>query len=283
MALSLHDLRASAAATNNRSSPVISVSDLDEARRVQQQLLPRAIQPPPGWDIAAAYRPARIVAGDYCDAIDLGSGQIAFALGDVSGKGLGPALVMAGLRAWIHARLPHKTVDLAGLLRELNGYLLAITPDDMFVTLFLAVLEVSAGLIRYVNAGHVPPLVLAGPNADAMRFTISGPVLGMLPNVVFEEYHVGLKRGNMLAVFSDGITDAMNAAGKMFHQRRIVEALREDWGASAMHSLAHLLRAVESFTQGMEQADDISVILLQHLGVPALPATTAGPAPAITA
>jgi sigma-B regulation protein RsbU (phosphoserine phosphatase) len=125
---------------------------------------------------------------------------------------------------------------------------------------------VSAGLVRYVNAGHVPPLVLHGPDADAMRFTISGPVLGILPNVVFEEYHVSLKRGSLLAVFSDGITDAMNAASKMFHQRRVVEALREGWGASAMHPLAHLLQAVERFTQGMEQADDISVILLRRVG-----------------
>src|SRR5262249_39449446 len=120
MTPSLHDLRSSTPASNNRLSPAISAPDLDEARRVQQQLLPRAIQPPPGWDIVAAYRPARIVAGDYCDVIDLGAGRIALALGDVSGKGLGPALVMAGLRAWIHARLPQKTADLAGLMRELN-------------------------------------------------------------------------------------------------------------------------------------------------------------------
>jgi sigma-B regulation protein RsbU (phosphoserine phosphatase) len=273
MAFSLQDLCASAPATNHRGSTAVSVPDLDEARRVQQQLLPRAIQPPPGWDIAAAYRPARIVSGDYCDVIDLGEGQIAFAIGDVSGKGLGPALVMAGLRAWIHARLPQSTASFAELMQELNLYLLATTPDDMFVTLFLAVLDVCTGRFRYVNAGHIPPLLLAGLDADPMRFTASGPVLGILPDVTFEAHDIGIKPGSLLAVFSDGITEAVNTAGKMFHERRAVEVLREGLAKSATHTLTHLLQAVESFTLRTEQADDISIILLQRIKEPALPAT----------
>jgi sigma-B regulation protein RsbU (phosphoserine phosphatase) len=240
---------------------------LEEARRVQQRLFPSELPRLPGWDLAAACRPARVVAGDYCDLLDLGAGRLGLVLGDVSGKGLGPALVMAGLRALVHARLPHRTADLAGLMGELNAYLLATTPDDMFVTLFLAVLDVPTGRLRHVNAGHLPPLVLADPDgAGPMRITLGGPVLGILPEVDFEEHQAGLKPGSLLAVFSDGITEAMNRAGKMFHERRVVEALRKGWGQSAVQALAHLLEAVEQFAAGMEQADDMSVILLRRAG-----------------
>jgi sigma-B regulation protein RsbU (phosphoserine phosphatase) len=255
-----------AVGNNHRVSAPPYRFDLEEARKVQEQLFPRELPRIPGWDIAAACRPARIVSGDYCDVIDLGEGQIAFALGDVSGTGLGPALVMAGLRALVHALLPHLKADLAGLVCQLNAYLLATTPDDMFVTLFLAVLDVSTGQVRYVNAGHIPPLVLVGPDGEEpMRFTVTGPVLGIFPDVIFEQHQVGLKPGCQLAVFSDGITEAMNAAGKMFHERRVVGALREGWGMSARRVLNRLLHAVERFTERAENADDISAILLQKL------------------
>jgi sigma-B regulation protein RsbU (phosphoserine phosphatase) len=236
---------------------------LEEARRVQQHLFPRKLPCLPGWDVAAACQPARAVSGDYCDLLDLGGGRVGLLLGDVSGKGLGPALVMAGLRAFVHARLPRQAADLPGLMRELNAYLLATTPDDMFVTLFLAVVDGPAGRLRYVNAGHVPPLLLAGPgDEEPTRFASGGPVVGVLPEADFEEHQADLQHDSLLAVVSDGVTEAMDAAGKMFHERRVAEALRQGWGGAARHTLARLLQAIEAFAQGLEQADDISAILL---------------------
>jgi sigma-B regulation protein RsbU (phosphoserine phosphatase) len=264
MELSQVGFRGSVSAANHHSTIVVTLSDLEQARLVQRQLLPRKLPCPPGWDIAVAYLPARVVSGDYCDVIDLGGGLIAFALGDVSGKGLGPALVMAGLRALIHSRLPQQRTNLAALMRELNLYLLATMPDDMFVTLFLAVLDVSTGQIHYVNAGHLPPLVLAGPDAEPMRFTISGPVLGILPDIHFETNTVGIEPGSLLAVFSDGVTEATDASGKMFYQSRVVESLQKGWSSSATHQLAHLLQSVERFSKNVDQADDISVILIRR-------------------
>ena len=266
MELSPPGFRGSVRAANHPPTILVALNDLEQARQVQQQLLPRELPCLPGWDMAVAYLPSRVVSGDYCDVIDLGAGRIAFALGDVSGKGLGPALVMAGLRAMIHSRLPHQRTNLAGLMRELNLYLVATMPTDMFVSLFLAVLDVSTGRIHYVNAGHLPPLVLAGPNAEPMRFTNSGPVLGLLPDIQFEAHTVGIEPGSLLAVFSDGVTDATDAAGKMFHQSRVVESLQKGWDSSATHVLEHLLQSVEQFSKNVEQADDISVILLRRIG-----------------
>jgi sigma-B regulation protein RsbU (phosphoserine phosphatase) len=245
--------------------PLAHWPGLEEARGVQQHLFPRELPHIPGWDVAAAYGPARAVSGDYCDLLNLGAGRLGLLLGDVSGKGLGPALVMAGLRAFVHARLPRQAADLAGLLRELNAYLLATTPDDMFVTLFLAVLDVSAARLRYVNAGHVPPLALAGPGAEPLGLPASGPVLGALPEGAFSEHSVRLKPGSLLAVFSDGVTDATDRAGQMFNRRRVAEALRQRWGGAALHTLGRLLQAVKAFAQGLEQADDISAILVRRM------------------
>jgi hypothetical protein len=108
--------------------------DLETARRIQQHLFPQKLPRPDGWDVAAAFRPARVVAGDYPDLFWLGNDHLAVALGDVAGQGLGPALVMAGLRALVRSRLPHQACDLAGLLEEFNDDLLDSTPDDLFVT-----------------------------------------------------------------------------------------------------------------------------------------------------
>jgi serine phosphatase RsbU (regulator of sigma subunit) len=112
MELSHAGFRGSVHTSNHHATILMTLSDLEQARLVQQQLLPRKLPCLPGWDIAVAYLPARVVPGDYCDVIDLGGGLIAFALGDVSGKGLGPALVMAGLRALIHSRLPQQRTNL---------------------------------------------------------------------------------------------------------------------------------------------------------------------------
>jgi sigma-B regulation protein RsbU (phosphoserine phosphatase) len=238
-------------------------SDLEEARWVQQHLFPGEMPELPGWDLVAACRPARVVSGDYYDVFEVGPGRVALALGDVAGKGLGSALVMAGLRAALRSRLPRSVSDLAGVMAELNDYLLASTPDEMFVTLFLAILDVPTGRLRYANAGHIPPLVLAG--GEPMPFTVGGPVLAVFPGADFAEGEATLKPGSLLALFSDGVTEALNAAGRMFHQRRVVESLRSGWGGSAMQLLAGLLAAVEDFRGKSDQADDISVLLLRRL------------------
>jgi sigma-B regulation protein RsbU (phosphoserine phosphatase) len=260
---------AAVASAPSRSRPHSAAGwlhSLEAARLVQQHLFPREFPCPDGWDVAAACWPARVVAGDYLDLFSLGPDHFALALGDVAGKGLGPALVMAGLRALVRLQLPRQAYDLAGLMRELNDYLLTSTPDDLFVTLFLGVLEVSTGRLRYVNAGHLPPLVLAGPDdGEALRFTEGGTILGMFAEAAYDEGQLWLQPDSVLALFSDGLTEATDRAGKTFHERRVVEELQGAWGASADNMLARVLGTLEHFAHGKEQEDDISVILLRRL------------------
>jgi sigma-B regulation protein RsbU (phosphoserine phosphatase) len=203
-----------------------------------------------------------MVAGDYYDVFQVGPERVALTLGDVAGKGLGPALVMAGLRAVLHSLMPHRGDDLLGVMGELNDYLLDTTPDEMFVSLFLAVLDVPTGRLRYANAGHIPPLVMAA--GDPMPFTTGGPLLGIIPGADFEEGEVTLKPGSLLALYSDGVIEAMNEAGRMFNQRRVVASLRAGRGLPVIQSLGRLLEAVEEFRGKSEPTDDISVILLRR-------------------
>jgi serine phosphatase RsbU (regulator of sigma subunit) len=266
MATNFDGLPGTLPATDHRISPPAEAPGLEEARQVQHCLFPRELPTVPGWDVAAAWRPARVVSGDYYDLFALRPGVLAVALGDVAGKGLGPALVMAGLRALVRSRLPGRSADLPGLMREVNEYLLASTPEETFVTLFLTVLEVATGRLRYVNGGHLAPLVLAGSaEAEPMRLTGGGLVLGIFPGVDFPEEHASLQPGSLLCLFSDGLTEAMDGQGRMFHQRRVVEALRAGETGSAAWSLERLLRQVEAFRGMREPADDVSVILLRRL------------------
>jgi sigma-B regulation protein RsbU (phosphoserine phosphatase) len=230
----------------------------------------------PGWDCAALCQPAHTVAGDYYDLFEFAPGRLALALGDVSGKGLGPALVMAGLRSLVRCLLPLWAPDLTGLLHELNRHLLATTPDDMFVTLFLAILDVGTGRLNYVNAGHPPALVLGGPTQEVIKLTEGGTVLGILADAPFHSAEVVLEPGNCLVLYSDGLTEAVNAAGEMFREERLLEALRRTWPAPAGLVLAELVESVQAFAQGMEPADDLSLVIVHRterklwVGVPPL-------------
>jgi sigma-B regulation protein RsbU (phosphoserine phosphatase) len=238
--------------------------DLVMAWQVQRKLFPRQLPQARGWQFAAWCRPARVVAGDYYDLFEIGGGRIALALGDVSGKGFGPALVMAGLRALVRLRLPPLRADLPALLEELNCYLLASTPADMFVTLWLGILAVQTGQLRYVNAGHPPPFLLAARDQEPMRMAAGGTVLGILPDARYDQGEIVVQPGNLLVVFSDGITEAGNRDGEIFREQRLIETLRAAWPAPAGFLLKRLLKSMWHFCPDGEQTDDMSIIIVQR-------------------
>jgi sigma-B regulation protein RsbU (phosphoserine phosphatase) len=241
--------------------------ELETARHVQQHLFPRDLPRVPGWDWAGLCRPARAVAGDYYDLFEAAPGQVAVALGDVSGKGLGPALIMASLHALIRSRLSHRLADLPGLLAELDRYLLAVTPDDMFVTLFLGVLDVRTGRLRYVNAGHPAPVLIAGQGGEPHRLDVGGTILGILPGAGYEEGTAELGPESVLALFSDGVTESRNAERELFGEQRLVRVLRTAGMAPPTAVVGRLLDAVAEFTGPTEPADDISLVVVRRQDV----------------
>jgi phosphoserine phosphatase RsbU/P len=238
--------------------------DLDSAREVQQRLVPRQLPALPGWEFAAFYRPARVVSGDYYDLCPAGPGHLAVALGDVSGQGLGPALVMAGLRALVRSRVGGRRARLGRFMQEVNGYLLATTPEDMFVTLFLAVVHVPSGQLTYVNGGHPPPMVLPPEPDEPARLDQGGPVLGALPGASYEQAQAHLPRGSLLALFSDGLTESVGPGGEPFGDRRVLAALRAAGGTPPALALNRLLAARDDFVASRPHRDDLSLVLIRR-------------------
>jgi phosphoserine phosphatase RsbU/P len=239
-------------------------SDLEKARDVQQNLIPRQLPFVPGWEFAGVYWPARIVSGDYYDLFEITPGHLGVAIGDVSGKGLGPALVMVGVQAFIRSRLAQERACLSVFMNELNQYLLTNTPEEMFVTLFLAVLQVPTGRLSYVNGGHPPPIVLSPHGDELLRLVQGGPLLGILPEACYEAGQIDLEPGNLLSLFSDGLTDAPGANGGCFGEKRILSVLRAAREEPLTLTLMRLLKATESFVDGQDQGDDLSLLLIRR-------------------
>jgi sigma-B regulation protein RsbU (phosphoserine phosphatase) len=252
------------ALTPGRDGAGAAAQELETARHVQQHLFPRDLPRVPGWDWAGLCRPARAVAGDYYDLFEAAPGQVAVALGDVSGKGLGPALLMASLHALVRSRLPHRLADLPGLVGELDRFLRAVTPEATFVTLFLGVLDVRSGRLRYVNAGHPAPFLVAGQGREPRRLSVGGTVLGILPGADWEEGGADLGPGSVLALFSDGVSDADNGRGGRFGEERIAAVVRASGALPAAAVLERLLGAVARFTGSAGQVDDLSLVAIRR-------------------
>ena len=239
-------------------------TELLVARRVQQALFPKVLPDSEDWEFAATCRPARAVAGDYYDVFQVGSGLVAIALGDVAGKGLGPSLVMGGVRAMIRGQLPYKIADLAGFVGKLNQYLESSIPEDMFVTLFLAVLDKANGALRFVNAGHPPPILLGEPMRDPTRMAGGGLVLGVEPQVDYEEQEVRLAPGSILALYSDGVTETSNGNGQSFDEPHVLQTLHRANPASARSILTEMLDSVDRFRKTAEQQDDMTLVIVRR-------------------
>jgi len=238
--------------------------DLEAASRVQQKRFPERMPEAFGWEFAGLCRPARVLAGDYYDIFDVAPGRVGIALGDVAGKGLGPSLVTASLHAVIRSRLSQYSDALPHLMHELNQYLFASIPDDMFVTLFLAVLDEETGRLRYVNAGHPPPLLVTAERDEPVRLATAGALLGVLPDVRYVEGEVSLPPGSLLALFSDGVIDARNEEGDTFQESRIIKLLKGVGTSSAATVLSRILEAVERFATLSELRDDMAMVIIRR-------------------
>jgi sigma-B regulation protein RsbU (phosphoserine phosphatase) len=238
--------------------------DLEIARQVQQSLYPSDLPRAAGWEFTAASLPARAVGGDYFDLFEIAPGFLAVALGDVSGKGLGASLLMARTHAMIRGGMPRGMGNLATLMEELNESLVASTPMTMYVTLFVGILETASGRLRYVNCGHLPPMLVGTGETLPARLEEGGTVLGMLEGSSYREGEARLEPGALLVLFSDGITEATGGAGEMFGESGLREALSRSRDLAACDIAPKVLEAVREFVGGGEQSDDISLLIVRR-------------------
>jgi sigma-B regulation protein RsbU (phosphoserine phosphatase) len=238
--------------------------DLEIARSVQQNLFPKQLPVVAGWEFAGICNPAKAVGGDYYDIFEAVPGKVVVALGDVSGKGLGASFVMSGVHSTIRTNAEKSIDNPVGLINELNKYLLESTSKNIFVTLFLAIIDLETGLMRYVNCGHPPAFVVRKESGEIEKLTRTGLALGMMNTIQFTQGSSTLKAGDSLIVYSDGITEAMNEKEEMYEEERLSQLLSNATGLEASTIMEKILNSVETFASGAEQADDISVIVVSR-------------------
>lgn len=243
--------------------------ELEMARQVQARLLPQHTPPVPSLDYAGRCIQARVVGGDYFDFLDLGAGRIALVLADVSGKGMPAALMMASLQAAMRTHCTTGLGDLAATMRQVNRLVYESTAPQHFATLFLAEYDDASRRLRYVNCGHNPPILLKRDGSVA-RLTATACVLGIFPRWECAIEEVVLDAGDLLAIYTDGVTEATNEQGDDFGEERLIAALCQHGEHSSAQSIETVTRTVQEFG-GRDQADDLTLIVARGVDRPAKP------------
>ncbi len=235
--------------------------ELRTARAIQQAFLPREVPAFPGWQLLPYYRPAREVGGDFYDFFVFKDGKLGLVIGDVTGKGIPAALVMATVHTMLRSTM-QETISPAGVLARVNELLIAEIPEGMFVTCFYAVLDLASGHVRYANAGHEPPY--RHRPGSAAELWATGMPLGLMPDTCYEEYEADLAPGETLLFYSDGLVEAHAPDGEMLGFPRPETYLKNAGGEMALVDL--LLERLNAFTgEGWEQEDDVTLLTLQRM------------------
>jgi serine phosphatase RsbU (regulator of sigma subunit) len=251
--------------------------ELEIGREIQADFLPNEILQPAGWEIATYFQAAREVAGDFYDVFQVSEHKIGLMLGDVVDKGVGAALYMALFRSLLRAAFSSAIFtnasgdqntsenDLVKLLNKAvsftNKYICNTHHSAAYATLFFGLLDLHAGELDYIDAGHEPPLIL---NQGEVRLMLqpTGPVLGMLEEMTFEVKNVQLQAGDTLIVYSDGVTDVQNDKGEMFGEDNYLKLLNQT-AKSAESLLEHIVSSLRDFIGETPQYDDITLLAVR--------------------
>ena len=238
--------------------------ELEIARSIQQNLLPKSIPNPPGFEISGLSHPARMVGGDYYDVIPLPDGRYVLAIADVSGKGVPAALLIAALRAavQIEVRGIGSADELVAVVDRLNQMIFRDTSGDIFVTMVLALLDPIESTLTYCNAGHVHPL-LCHANGAVESLDTGGCFLGIMPGLAYEQGTVELTPGALLTMYSDGVTDTMNEAQELFGIQRLIDALITRGEESAEAICRRLDALAGAFRKNAEPFDDFTLLVVK--------------------
>ena len=244
--------------------------ELDVGREIQMSMLPLTFPAFPEhteFSIHATLQPAREVGGDFYDFFFIDDERLCFCVGDVSDKGVPSALFMAVTRTLIKSRATDDHSP-ASILTHLNDELSTNNKNCMFVTLFLGILNIRTGEVIYTNAGHNPPLVRRSDGNLERLSQRHGPVVGGMEGLTYDESQLRMRPGETFVLYTDGITEAMDAAGSLFSEQRLVEALEAASFDSPESVVRATLERTRQFCGEADQSDDITVLVLQYLGAP---------------
>jgi sigma-B regulation protein RsbU (phosphoserine phosphatase) len=256
-------------------------SEIEIAREVQSQLYPRVVPRTRQLNVTAICQPARIVSGDYYDYELIRDTQIALAIGDVAGKGISAALLMATLQSSLRTQLQSwlevaaaaskggaggtvaPTVSTSQLVSRLNNQLHSYTSPEKYATFLLGVYDEPSGSFTYTNAGHLPPVLVR--DGAGSRLDVNGTVVGAFPGSIYGESRVDLISGDLLVCFTDGVTEPENEYGEMFGEDRLVDVVVRNAHRGEQEIIDIVLHSVRQWTASEELQDDMTMLLARRL------------------
>ena len=237
----------------------LDAAELKQAREIQQGLLPKELPQLTEFQIAGAWEPARLVGGDYYDVIRLAKDKLGICIADVVGKGISAALLMANVQASVRA-FASETASPSYVCSRINSVLCENLATGKFVTLFYGVLDASSRMLQYTNAGHLRP-ILMGSDGSVKHLENGGALLGVFPDWKYEVSTVELCPGDMLMLFTDGITEVMDPNGEEFGEERLIQAARNTGEQSIEDLKTQLLGSAQGFCDFRMQ-DDATLVLI---------------------
>jgi len=251
-------------------------SEIEIAREVQNQLYPKTVPETRTLRLTAICQPARMVSGDYYDYLCLDARRLALSMGDVAGKGISAALLMATLQSSLRAQL-RGTMEMAApsgatarlreystaqLVSELNRHLYTFTAPEKYATFWLGIYDDETGVLTYTNAGHLPPVLFR--NGRATNLDVNGTIVGAFPFSTYEESRIQLQSGDLLACFTDGITEPENEYGEMFGDARLIELIEKNAERDEEKIASIVMDAVRQWTGSPELFDDMTLMLARR-------------------
>jgi len=274
-AIALENIRMAEHIAGRMEAERRAAHDIEIARDVQSRLFPQVMPPLATLDYTGSCIQARQVGGDYYDFLDLGSSyrldrgatrplddaawHLAFVLADISGKGIAGALLMANLQANLRSRYAIALDDLPRLLKSVNQLFYENTPDDRYATMFFAVYDDHSRELEYANCGHNAPLLFRA-NGSLERLASTSTVIGLFPNWECVARRLTLAPGDLLVIYTDGVTEANNAAGEEFGEARLIETVRANRFLPPATLVTAIQNAVQQFSTG-EQSDDLTMVI----------------------
>jgi sigma-B regulation protein RsbU (phosphoserine phosphatase) len=241
-------------------------SELEIARQVQAQLFPREVPKLQTLELAGVCHPARVVSGDYYDFIPLDSRSTALVIGDISGKGISAALLMASVQSSLHAQLTigkNGGVSTATLVSRLNRQLYENTPPEKYATFYCGLYDDQSGLLAYTNAGHLAPLLIRQQNI--IRLESNGMAVGLFPEYPYQQNVLQLNAGDLLTAFTDGITESENAHGEQFGEQRLSDLVIR-YRERPLDEISRIVTdTVRNWASDIDNQDDTTILLARRL------------------
>jgi sigma-B regulation protein RsbU (phosphoserine phosphatase) len=232
--------------------------EISLAQTIQEGLFPKHIPTFKGLDIAGRSLPAREVGGDYFDVIELSGGRALIILADISGKGVGASLVMVELRAIIRL-LAHTEITFVELMHKVNNTLVEDTPQNTFVTMFIAIIDPHSKTISYCNAGHNAPWMVQ--NNNVIELDKGGPIIGFMKNMPYEIAEIKAEAGHKLLIYTDGFSEGERSDGEQLGEEELLKLFKNARG-SAVEQLDYLYKKLDEFVDGNEPNDDRTAIVI---------------------